>query len=563
MTKLLKLCRHLVLACVGAWVCVPAFADTASAAPSTGGAIEGCAPGSSTQSLSDRFVSTYKDYLNWNGDPPSDGSQRKGYPVAPESAPPMPFTTWPQGGTETIGYDNQYYGALMDAIYCGPDGQAWKDSRVTIYGWIEPGGNISTSKTNFNFQNGTGGNYPAAYSFAPNTMQVDQVALYFERTPDVVQTDHFDWGFRFTPLWGTDTKYTYSRSLFSNQFTNATGNVAKYGYDIPMAYIEGYFPHVGDGMNVRVGRYISIPDIEAQLAPNNYTYSHSLLYTYDPYTQEGVVATIALNRNWMIQGEVSMGNDVAAWYKEKVPSTYVNAAGMTVANPNAGMQIGAQLTPAGCLLWSSDDAHDTFYPCLNGSKPLGNAGNFGWNNLSEKVFAWYHKFDDKWHADLEYWTMNQKNTPNIQNVNGQGLWNSYFGSTNSSGGPFGAMGGAGCGPTDGVTCTSKEWAVVAYLVYQPTPRDFFVGRAEIFDDINGQRTGFPTKYKEFLFGWNHWLGKAITLRPEIRYETSGVTPYGAAYNNPCPAAGTAGCGSTVTPGSTHQFMFAMDAIFHF
>jgi hypothetical protein len=28
-------------------------------------------------------------------------------------------------------------------------------------------------------------------------------------------------------------------------------------------------------MDIRVGRYISLPDIEAQLAPNNYTYSHS------------------------------------------------------------------------------------------------------------------------------------------------------------------------------------------------------------------------------------------------------------------------------------------------
>ena len=34
-------------------------------------------------------------------------------------------------------------------------------------------------------------------------------------------------------------------------------------------------------MDIRVGRYISLPDIEAQLAPNNYTYSHSLLYTFD------------------------------------------------------------------------------------------------------------------------------------------------------------------------------------------------------------------------------------------------------------------------------------------
>ena len=84
----------------------------------------------------------------------------------------------------------------MDAIYCGPNGKAWKDSRFTIYGWIEPGGNISTSNLGFNKLSGTGGNYPAAYSYQPNTIQLDQAALYFERTPDEIQRDHFDWGFR-------------------------------------------------------------------------------------------------------------------------------------------------------------------------------------------------------------------------------------------------------------------------------------------------------------------------------------------------------------------------------
>jgi hypothetical protein len=57
-----------------------------------------------------------------------------------------------------------YYSALMDALYCGAGGQKLKDSRFTIYGWIEPGGNISTSHSKFNYATGTGGNTPAAYS---------------------------------------------------------------------------------------------------------------------------------------------------------------------------------------------------------------------------------------------------------------------------------------------------------------------------------------------------------------------------------------------------------------
>jgi hypothetical protein len=552
--------RRVSLTFAGLLAATAAHSALAQNTGANGGAAEGCAAGSAQQSFSDRFVNAYKDDSAWNGDPADAApTWRAGYQPPPTSAPPMPFTAWPIGGTEIIGYDNTYTGSLMNALYCGADGKAWKDSRVTIYGWIEGGMNLSSSHTGFNPQNGTGGNFPAAYTYSPNTAQIDQVALYFERTPDVVQKEHFDWGFRLTTLWGTDAKYTYSRGLFSNQFSNNNGTIAKYGYDIPMAYVEGYFPGVADGLIVRAGRYISVPDIEAQLAPNNYTYSHSLLYTYDPFTQEGVVATFKLNKNWTVQTEVNAGNDVAAWYKESVPNTYVNAAGNTVANPNAGQKIGAQLTPRVCVQWTSDSGNDALYPCINGSGMGGNKGNYGWNNLQQQSVTWFHKFNEQWHISSEAYYMYQKDTPNMSNVDGAALWGSIFGGTNSFGGPFGAVGGRGCGPTDGVTCTSKEWAFVNYIVYQPTPRDFVTLRSDILDDINGQRTGFATKYTEFTLSWNHWIGKTITLRPEIRYERAGVP----AYNNPCPAAGTAGCGATVTSGAKNQTMFAMDAVLHF
>jgi hypothetical protein len=57
------------------------------------------------------------------------------------------------------------------------------------------GGNLSTSHVR------PYGHLPAAYAEVPNTIQLDQATLYFERTPDTVQTDHFDWGFRLTNLY--------------------------------------------------------------------------------------------------------------------------------------------------------------------------------------------------------------------------------------------------------------------------------------------------------------------------------------------------------------------------
>jgi hypothetical protein len=102
----------------------------------------------------------------------------------------------------------------------------------------------------------------------------------FLRTPDEIQRDHMDWGFRVALLYGTDYKYTFSNGILSYQYTK---DERLYGFDPVMYYLDFYFPKFFAGENLRIGRYISIPDIEAQLAPNNITYSHSLLYTYDPY----------------------------------------------------------------------------------------------------------------------------------------------------------------------------------------------------------------------------------------------------------------------------------------
>jgi hypothetical protein len=48
-----------------------------------------------------------------------------------------------------------------------------------------------------------------------------------------------------------------------------TDSAKQYGFDPVMYYLDFRLPKFAElGTNVRVGRYISIPDIEAQLAPN-------------------------------------------------------------------------------------------------------------------------------------------------------------------------------------------------------------------------------------------------------------------------------------------------------
>lgn len=188
----------------------------------------------------------------------------RGYPP-PVSNPPFPFNVWPIGGTPWIGYPNATDYPLTQALQNGPHGEWWKNANIQIYGWIDFGGNLSTSHAR------PYGNLPAAYSEVPNGVQLDQATLYFERVPDTIQTDHWDWGFRLTNLYGLDYRFTTAEGYFSQQLLNnpkANGSIGnKYGYDPVMAYVDLYDPHIAKGMDIRIGRYISLPDIEAQLAP--------------------------------------------------------------------------------------------------------------------------------------------------------------------------------------------------------------------------------------------------------------------------------------------------------
>jgi Putative beta-barrel porin-2, OmpL-like. bbp2 len=472
-----------------------------SADPPPSGNSTAPAPGDSVEkenadqgSFFHRFGKAY--WSDWTGaDSDQPDLPRRGYP-APVASPPFPFSDWPYGGSPVIGAPDTSGGPWMDAIYSSAHGEGWKNSRVKIYGWINGGFNVSTSDKHY-------GNAPAAYYIQPNSVQLDQAALYIERVPDTVQNDHFDWGFRLTQLYGLDYRFTTAKGYFSQQLLT---NNNKSGYDPVMAYIDLYWGQIANGMNIRIGRYISLPDIEAQLAPDNYTYSHSILYTYDAYTQTGINVTTKLNKHWMVQVGLSAGNDVAPW----------------VGEPNAKPTFNA------CVGYTWTQGGDNVYVCDNST----NSGKYAYNNLQAYYVTWYHKINRSWHTDTESWYMWEKNVPNVNNPVAAPLL-------------ITGANGAICASASDVTCYAPEWAIVNYLVKQFSTQDYLTIRNEYFNDIAGQRTGFKTQYSEHLIGWGHWIGSTVLIRPELRFEH--------AYDAPAYNAGT----------KKSQLVFASDVIFHF
>lgn len=114
----------------------------------------------------DVTIRFYNDYRLEGGEagPPNDPNappqRRDDWPDTPESVPPMPFTEWPTGAVTSIGVTrpNSVDGPLAVAIANTSVSQWLQDNNFHIYGWVEPGINISSNTT------GPGGNFPISDS---------------------------------------------------------------------------------------------------------------------------------------------------------------------------------------------------------------------------------------------------------------------------------------------------------------------------------------------------------------------------------------------------------------
>jgi hypothetical protein len=383
--------------------------------------------------------------------PPIPGSEYQGYPII---GTPPDFTMWP----------------LMKALQGTYLDDALISNKIRFYGWVTIEGNLSTSKN---------ANTPDSYWIRPNKFDMDQMLFRLERNLDSVQTDHIDWGFRSTAIYGIDYRYMTAGGWFSDQLLKHN---ELYGWDPTEQYIDVYIPWVAQGMIVRVGRWIACPDIETQFAPDNYMGSHSLLFTFDTYTQTGMMFTFKLSDQWTFQAAAHAGTDMAPWYK------------------------GSLLTGAFGIRWVSKDNNDAYYGWLNAinsstfrrfqqyGQPMGH------DNFNYYVQTWEHRFSKLLITKTESYLMWQRNAV----VSG----------TPSAGptAPFG--GGGGIGP-DIPHAYTLTFGVVNYTLLQVSHKDFITFRNEWWKDTDGERSNFPGVYTSHAIGLTHNFTDYLQVRPEI------------------------------------------------
>jgi putative OmpL-like beta-barrel porin-2 len=316
--------------------------------------------------------------------------------------------------------------------------------------------------------------------------------LRIERQPDTSQNDHADWGFRFSNLLGIDYRWTTAEGYFSQQLL--THNQL-YGDDPVEAYGMLYVPRLGQGTLLQIGRYISPPDIEAQLAPNNYLYSHSIFFDFDAYTQSGILASTKLSNYWTLQYGVHAGNDTAPWdLSANIPTGELFGRWISKANKDS-------------VLFGID--------ALNASgkmKTFTSGGLlYGHDNLQQSNVTWTHVFNPGFHNLFETYYLYS--------------FDAYEGGTINNGPPrFGGGGGAGAF----LPGRSVGTGFVDYLEYKFAPKAFWSFRTDYMNDPRGWRSGFATAYGSLTGGVTYKMSDSTMLRPEIRFERAfrpGATPY--------------------------------------
>jgi hypothetical protein len=516
--KILPLAPGLALGCIG-------LASTASAAEQTNAPAAttntpappyGAKP---TEGFWRRLDEAELSQAGTASNPPADTNAPPAPPrrigAPPFDSPPFPDGDWQLGGGPNVigdpGALRDSPWPLMQAIYDGPNGKAWYDSRIQLYGWWTVSANVSSSNDK---TRGLTPNYPEVYDERSDRAELDQFVLYFERMADENQTDHIDWGFRVAFLYGLDYRFMASRGYLND--VNLLKDNHFYGYDTPMTYFNIYIPKVADGMSIIIGRIISEPDIEQQLAPNNLMASHSLVYSFDDYTTWGIFTSTKLNANWLLQVNLMDGVDIAPWETQ---------------DP------GDQLTGGVNVQYIASGGHDSFYVGMNSF----NNGTFGFNNLQECIESYTHKFNDVW------WTTTEA----------QYMWTDHCTTAPTAKVPY----------EDGFypTKTGYVWTggIVNYTMCRTSPNSFLTLRNEFWDDPSGYRSSYSSSYYEGAIGAQYWPNKLIMIRPEVRFEHAFKHDGLASTSAPYVGAGGPVAGPYDNGLKDSQITFAVDLTYHF
>ncbi len=301
---------------------------------------------------------------------------------------------------------------------------------------------------------------PMGFNYRANNFLLQQNWLRFERPVVTSGTTEPTFGFRSdTILPGSDYRFTVARGLFSGQLTADNGQPNEYGIDPVQFYGEAYFPTIARGLDLKVGRTFTQYGAESIDAVSDVLASHSYSFIYDPFTQTGVLATLQLTDAWSVQLAAILGPDV-----------FIDPA----SSPYSAFSVK----------WAPPDGRDSvLFAGILGSGRFNVGRQFNNPNILDLVYT--HAFDARLSYSLDSIWGYQTNVPDVG--------------------------------------TAKWFSAANYLTYRVTPQLSATARLELFDDVDGNRTGFKGLYTALTTGLNFKPRPGVVFRPELRYDYNDET----------------------------------------
>jgi hypothetical protein len=333
---------------------------------------------------------------------------------------------------------------LMKALQGTYPGWLLDGHKVQVHGWIDSAFTASSAAHD---------QLPMGFNYLANQATVQQAWVRVERPVDQAATTP-TFGFRSDTFVGIDYRFTIARGLFDSQLTANQGEPNTYGVDPVQFYAEGYFPQVGRGLDVKVGRFFAQFGVESNDTTQNFFVSRSYTFIYNPFTHTGALTTLKLDDAWSVQNGLATGSDVF---------------------------LGPEATPTylGSVKWAPPKGPTSvLFAVVVGSGRFDQREAFHHPQIFNVVVT--HKLNERLTYTLDALYGFTSDVPDTGFANWYGL--------------------------------------VQYLNYTLTPRLSAVARLELFDDVQGQRTGFEGLYTALTLGVNFRANKYVIVRPEVRYD---------------------------------------------
>ena len=219
---------------------------------------------------------------------------------------------------------------LMEMLDRAGAAKGLDDLNINIFGHVE-------SSFTYNVQ-GIHNNATRVFDVESEEFDLNQVDVTFERTVDPSK-GKFDVGARVEWIYGKDADFIHSNGLFD--WYNGPESPEDQ-FDLTQCYVDFAIP-IGKGLDLKVGKFVTVMGYETINPTTNPLYSHSYLFGYAiPFTHTGVLATYAFNDQFTLQAGVTRGweqalkdNNHAAdvitnaiWKaSDKLTLTFVNCVG--------------------------------------------------------------------------------------------------------------------------------------------------------------------------------------------------------------------------------------------